>query len=413
MASTVTTPEPATTAAAAAAAVISGDSSSITKPVLSQEQVKHVLATYFGIQAELLKEFPSYDDLNYFVRGVGVVVESASPALAQIENGASHEYVLKINNCGEDRHALDLQNKAMMHLRSLKCPAPPVMPSLVNGGAVMFEINPSTLALEPTTTTESASSPASLPVRLLGFVPGTLLYEIKPHAAHYEAVGRFVATMADAFDTFDHPAATRDFMWDLRHAPRFRKHLELVKLPERHAIAQSILDAFDATVGPLMTEAWANPPALDAETGLRIGIIHGDCNDHNILVAQEPPQVIGIIDFGDVVRSHLVFDVAIAAAYCVLDQSDPVAVAASVLSGYLAKRSLNRTELEVFGLLLCVRLAMSVLMSARKQIMYPDDEYLRVTERPAWAALTWIFSRPGGLAAFSNDVCSRAQQAQV
>ena len=101
------------------APVISGDSSSITKPVLSHDQVRHVLSTCYGVEAVMLKEFPSYDDLNYYVLG-----RSQSEGQTQDQTQATspdtknREYVLKINNRGEDRRALDLQNKAMAHLRA-------------------------------------------------------------------------------------------------------------------------------------------------------------------------------------------------------------------------------------------------------------------------------------------------------
>ena len=57
-------------------------------------------------------------------------------------------------------------------------------------------------------------------------------------------------------------------------------------------------------------------------------MIHGDLNDHNVIVADD----IGVIDFGDVHRSYAVAEVAIAAAYAAFGFVDPVEAIASVVA---------------------------------------------------------------------------------
>jgi hypothetical protein len=54
------------------------------------------------------------------------------------------------------------------------------------------------------------------------------------------------------------------------------------------------------------------------------------------------------------------------------------------------------TELETATVypLTCVRLVQSVLMSAHSRALEPDNEYLGVTEGPAWRMLEFLFTIP-------------------
>ena len=57
-------------------------------------------------------------------------------------------------------------------------------------------------------------------------------------------------------------------------------------------------------------------------------MIHGDANDYNILVDAAGARVTSILDFGDMVHTATVCDLAIALAYVMLDKQDPIAAAA-------------------------------------------------------------------------------------
>src|SRR4029079_19031992 len=64
-------------------------------------------------------------------------------------------------------------------------------------------------------------------------------------------------------------------------------------------------------------------------------------------------KVTGILDFGDIVHSYAIADLAIAVAYAVLGKADPLAAAVSVVRGYQDVRPLNNDELaSVFPLVL-------------------------------------------------------------
>jgi 4-aminobutyrate aminotransferase-like enzyme len=78
---------------------------------------------------------------------------------------------------------------------------------------------------------------------------------------------------------------------------------------------------------------------------------------------------------------------AIAAAYAILGKEDPLSAASSVLAGYQSIFPLNEFEIVTLFPLMAARLAVSVVNSAHRQSLHPDDPYVKVSEAPAWAAL--------------------------
>ena len=68
--------------------------------------------------------------------------------------------------------------------------------------------------------------------------------------------------------------------------------------------------------------------------GLRRGVIHGDGNDHNVIVGDPrawPREAVSVVDFGDMHRGLVVAEPAVAAAYAVMGKADPLAAAARVV----------------------------------------------------------------------------------
>ncbi len=118
---------------------------------------------------------------------------------------------------------------------------------------------------------------------------------------------------------------------------------------------------------------------------LRVSLIHNDVNDHNLLV--DGSRVSAILDFGDMLESYMVCEVAHAACYLMLDEADPLGVAREVARGYQAVNPLDRAELSVLYDLIRLRLALSVTLSAYRRRFEPADPYLTISEAPAYRLL--------------------------
>ena len=75
-----------------------------------------------------------------------------------------------------------------------------------------------------------------------------------------------------------------------------------------------------------------------------------------------------------------------------LRKTDPLSAAAHVVQAYHDNFPLTETEIEVLFPLACMRLCMSVSMSAQQRALVPDNEYLSTSERPAWQLLEQLES---------------------
>ena len=231
-------------------------------------------------------------------------------------------------------------------------------------------------------------------VRLLRYVHGVPLARVRPHTpALLEEAGTMLGRIAAALRAFEHPADDRPSRWDLRLGRAVvRQHAEEVRDAARRALLDRAIARYDEVGAPLVLS-------------LRTSVIQGDGNDHNILVSPAdaadplaPRRVLGLIDFGDTVRSYTVGDVAIAAAYVMMHATDPVGAAAHLARGFHTAFPLTEPEVDAVVPLVLLRLCTSVVLAARQRRLCPGNAYLSVSELPAWSLLEMLDRRSPTLA---------------
>ena len=257
---------------------------------------------------------------------------------------SGQQFVLKIANTAESRSFLEAQNAVLNYL-SARVP----FCQRVIGDIAEFE---------------------GRFVRVVTYLPGVPLAEIKPHTPGLlQDLGQKLGQLSHALAGFDHPAAHRDFYWDLANGNRIvNKYAPLIEntdLPE------------------LVLKCRYEPP-----TELRRSVIHGDANDYNVLVDPDTLTVSGLIDFGDMVYSYTVGDLAIAVAYVVLGEGDP----RDVIAGYESEFGLPEKERDALWPLVRLRLAMSVCIAAHQQRQQPENEYLGISQKAIEKTLPRIFT---------------------
>ncbi|MBL8134305.1 MAG: aminotransferase class III-fold pyridoxal phosphate-dependent enzyme [Anaerolineae bacterium] len=269
-------------------------------------------------------------------------------------------YVLKVMHPDQPRALLELQCAALDHLAG-HAPA-------LTLPRVQRTLTGDTIAI----------TPEGRLVWMLSYVPGVTLAKARPHSGDLlNSLGRLMGAIDAALLSFSHPAAARDLKWDLARAGWIRDGLPHIADPARRALVEGHLALYDSKV----------LPALSA---LRRSVIHNDANDYNVLVGAPlplPRQAVSVIDFGDMLLTQTVGEVVIAAAYALLDKADPLGAAAQVIAGYHAAFPLTDAEIALIFPLICTRLSVSVASSAVRKAQEPDDPYLTISERPAWAAL--------------------------
>ncbi len=222
-------------------------------------------------------------------------------------------------------------------------------------------------------------------VWMLVWVPGRPLAEGSSRPPELlESVGRLLAGLGAALSSFDHPALDRELRWDLTRARWIRDHLGRIEDGARRAIVERSLDRFEEEASPALAD-------------LSKVAIHGDANDWNVLVRGNRgrgPEAVSLIDFGDMVRSPRICDLAIGAAYAIFGAADPLAALAAVVAGFARVSPLAETEAEILATLVSARLAVSVTNAAIRRALAPDDPYVSVSEAPAWATLEALDRMP-------------------
>ncbi len=70
-----------------------------------------------------------------------------------------------------------------------------------------------------------------------------------------------------------------------------------------------------------------------------------------------------------------------------MGKSKPLEAAAAIIQGYHESLPLRKNEIRVLFSFICMRLCMSVCICAHQKSIEPDNEYLEISEKPAWDLL--------------------------
>ncbi len=216
--------------------------------------------------------------------------------------------------------------------------------------------------------------------RLLKFLEGTAWREALPASIdQLEELGSLIAQMNLALSGIVHPDSNRTHPWDLANADQHRSSILIIEDPEKRRILEWVFHFYAAIAMPLLDRL---PRAL----------IHGDLNDDNVLV--QNGRISSILDFGDCLENPMVCDLAIALAYHTLDEDDPLEAAAIMIGAFHKVRPLSLDEMTVIFPLMCARLAVSAIISAKRRKIDPERESWFVSEQRAWQKLE-VFSTIG------------------
>lgn len=217
--------------------------------------------------------------------------------------------------------------------------------------------------------------------RMLTFIEGRLLAEVDHSTGLFHSIGNFLAKMDRALIDFHHPVIeARQLNWDLKHCLDNRRYVKYIEMPQHRKLADYFFLQFSENVLPEIPN-------------LRKSVIHSDANDWNLVI--RGGQVAGIIDFGDMVYSSLINELATAIAYAILGKLEPVEWACHIIEGYNEILPLEDKEVELLYYLIATRLCTSVCNSAYYKTRYPDNEYITVSEKPAWEMLErWVSISP-------------------
>ena len=325
-----------------------------------------------------LEQTPCFSEIEAakFTQDIFGVSGSVTPLAGErdqnfrVHSNAGKDYVLKIANASEEASFLEAQAQAMQHLAE-------------NGVASPQVVTTKTGALIATVDTPSRVSHL---VRLVTYLPGTPYGSIRRHSPDlFSHLGEYLGRLDRILTSFEHPATQRDFHWDLAKAPAVvTQYKSLIADEEMRIQIEKLAADFNTHTAPLLS-------------GLRQSVIHNDANDYNVIVSVDTlslnQQMVGVIDFGDMLYSYTVAELAIAIAYAILNKPDPLETAALLVRGYHQENPLNPNEIEALFGLVSMRLCTSVCIAAYQIRQRPDDEYLLISQEairntlPQWAQI--------------------------
>lgn len=210
-------------------------------------------------------------------------------------------------------------------------------------------------------------------LRLLTYLPGEFWCNTINHPdALYNDLGNFLGNMDKALEDFAHPAMHRYYVWDISNAADANRKLHCIKDHERRRIAGYFLLQFETEVLPVISS-------------LRHAYVHHDANDTNILVKED--NVVGLIDFSDMVYTALINNLAVACTYAIMHHHDPLHAATLVVKGYHEVYPLTEQEVDMLYYLIAARLCISVTQSAWNASIETNNEHHFISEKPAWELL--------------------------
>ncbi|UTW07971.1 phosphotransferase [Pseudomonas benzenivorans] len=325
------------------------------------------LAGHYGLQGDC-EPLPGGLDLNYRIRAT---------------NG--QQYLLKLHGAGGELQVLAMQVAALEHLASV-APQLPVSRQLPSRqGAIL----------------NAVELRGARQARLLSWPDGTPWAKVPTHtAASCASLGRLLGELDLAVRSFSHAGCRRAYDWDIGRAEIHLDHLAAIDDADKRAVVQGILERFAQVVKP----ALADCPRQ---------VIHNDVNDYNVLL-DEQGAVSGLLDFGDMVESWRVNELAVACAYALLGADDPIAAILALVEAYHEVNPLLDGEVEQLFDLIETRYAVSICMAARQIRATPDNPYLLVRQADVWHALQRLQQETPRLTTLRlRDACGFAPVAEA
>ena len=320
-------------------------------PDFSEQQARSLLRERYGIDATL-EPLASERDQNFLATG---------------SDGSKQ--VLKFANTYEDAAITDFQNQGLLHIARAAPDFPVPRVITTNDGELMFEV-------------ESETGTAHR-VRLLSWLEGTPLQHAEGADSVARQAGHCLAQLGLVLHNFRHPASDYPLLWDIRNAASLGQLLPHVRDPDLRKLCEQRLERFGTVIAPQLER-------------LRSQVIHNDMNPSNVLVDQDDVnRVTGVIDFGDMVFSRLVNDVAIAAAYFCRAGEDPFGEVIDLLDAYTDTLPLTEDEIAVLPDMILTRHLTTVMITHWRVAMYPDNaDYILRNETRARKMLSLVAGIP-------------------
>lgn len=295
---------------------------------ITAEEAEALAREHFGVEGRA-KELTSERDQNF-----------------HLTTGDGPGYVLKFAHPAEDEAVTEFQTHGLLHIAKRD-------PGMVVPKVMLTRQGQSAIRLQQ-------PGRATRTTRLLTFLPGRMLHDAPSTPRLRRNLGATLARLGLALRGYDHPRSDYPLLWDLKQAGGTRDLLAHADAESR-ALVEPAIARFEAHVAPALPH-------------LRSQVVHNDLNAHNVVVdPADPETVAGVLDFGDMIRTPLICDVAVAASYQVAQADGPLGGAVDFVAGYNAVSALEPEEIGLLADFIMTRMMISVLISGWRAQLYPEN----------------------------------------
>lgn len=324
--------------------------------LITTEEAVQFAKIYYGLTATA-KTLPGFEDFNF-----------------RLQAEDNKTYILKVSRGNIDTTILDFQMSILEHLatKNLSVQSPEPVQNI--HGQTYFSFKD--------------KNGLTRWMRMNTWVEGRMAFDVKFHSDELlQSWGKAAGEVVKSLQDFDHEAAHIGHDWDLSKALDNRQFRQYITAENQLQIADYFWDLFENQVVPL-------------QNSLRKNIIHCDVNDYNS-ISKNNEIITGVIDYGDATYTHIINELAIAAAYAIMFKPNPLEAAANLVKGFNQIFPLEDKELQILFPLIANRLLTSASHAAKNHVHEPDNEYLFISEQPAWDALELWYKIPPNLAYYT------------
>ena len=303
------------------------DAAELPVPAITAEQAVRIAAEHFGLDATA-GTLGSQQDANFLLR-----TAAGDPV-----------GVLKIANPVFTRAELEAQDAAAAFIQAAE--GIRTATNIGVGGIVEIDTGEKLFA------------------RVIRFLTGgTLSGDGYLRPGIVAALGDLAARTCRALAGFDHPGVDRVLQWDLRHGMRTVDLLaDHVTDPHRRGAIESAA-----------AEAWAI--IATAADDLPVQVIHGDITGDNVVCADPSGTPDGLIDFGDLMRSWTVAELAVAVATLLRHEGCEPASTLAAIEAFHAVRPLGPAEVDALWPLVVLRGAVLVVSGVHQSSIDAGNDY--------------------------------------
>lgn len=227
-------------------------------------------------------------------------------------------------------------------------------------------------------------------VRILGYIQGKIFAKTR-HSNELEiSLGTLLGHLSRCLQNLGHESALRKFEWDPSSIDWVSNYLNLFKKNQKKIIINNIKEYKYFVKNNLKN--------------LRFSLTHGDANNYNLVVNKN--KIVGLLDFGDMIFAPTINDLSVSLAYALMKKENIYLSLKNIVLSYHYIFPISFDEFYSLMTLVKCRLTITVIMSAKQRKKFPNNKYLRISEKDAWRLLDKLDKiNPYIFIFFLRDLC--------